>query len=419
MRPHNNDTTPRHHIVIGGGIVGLASALTLRLAGHEVTLLERDTPGHGASLGNAGTFATYAITPLAQPALLRQTPYLLTSRDSPFHLRWRHMPRLLPWLLRFVAEARPARVRHNIEHLSYLMARADSDWQRLLVAADADSLVTRRGCLYTYQTQAAWEQAIHEHDTLAWNGIRYRVLNEHQTADLEPALVGKVKGSIWYPDASHVADPLMLCDRLRQAFEMLGGTLHTASDVERVSAHDAGVVVTTSTDQMVCDHAVITAGIATRELAGTLGDRMPLEAERGYHLEYAMDTPLLQRPCCIAEHGCYMTPMAGRLRVAGTVELGRASDPANPARYRYLERAMGKLFPELGAPTAYWMGCRPSLPDTLPIIGRSAHTRRVHYGVGHGHLGLTLAATTGALIEADIHRQAPEWLAALAIERFR
>lgn len=419
MRPHNNDTTPRHHIVIGGGIVGLATALTLRLAGHEVTLLERDTPGHGASLGNAGTFATYAITPLAQPALLRQTPHLLTSRDSPFHLRWRHLPRLLPWLLRFVAEARPARVRHNIEHLNHLMARADADWQRLLVAADAESLMTRRGCLYTYQTHAAWEQAAHEHETLGRNGVVYRVLNEQQTADLEPALAGKVRGSIWYPDASHVADPLMLCDRLRQAFETLGGTLHTASNVERVSAHDAGVVVTTSTDQRVCDHAVITAGIATRELASTLGDHMPLEAERGYHLEYPMDTPLLQRPCCIAEHGFYMTPMAGRLRVAGTVELGRASDPANPARYRYLERVMSKLFPELGAPATYWMGCRPSLPDTLPIISASKRTCKVHYGVGHGHLGLTLAATTGALIQADIYSKPPEWLAALSIDRFR
>ncbi|MDR5902793.1 NAD(P)/FAD-dependent oxidoreductase [Halomonas icarae] len=299
------------------------------------------------------------------------------------------------------------------------MARANDDWQRLLNAADAESLVTRRGCLYTFQTEAAWVQASHKHDTLAWSGIHYRVLNAQQTTDLEPALAGKVKGSIWYPDAGHVADPLILCERLRQTFEALGGTLHASSEVQRLSPQETGVVVNTSTGQKICDHAIITAGIDTPQLANTLGDRMPLEAERGYHLEYPMESPLLQRPCCIAEYGFYMTPMAGRLRVAGTVELGRASDPANPARYRYLERAMERLFPELGAPSAHWMGCRPSLPDTLPIIGPSAHTRRVHYGIGHGHLGLTLAATTGALIEADIHNQAPPWLGALSIDRFR
>ncbi|MDR5901964.1 FAD-dependent oxidoreductase [Halomonas icarae] len=121
MRFDNSNKTPRHHIIIGGGVVGLATALTLRLSGNDVTLLERDTPGHGASLGNAGTFATYAVSPLSTPSLLRQAPYLLSARDSPFHLRWRHLPRLTPWLLRFVTEARPARVQHNVEHLSYLI----------------------------------------------------------------------------------------------------------------------------------------------------------------------------------------------------------------------------------------------------------------------------------------------------------
>src|SRR5699024_2296190 len=143
----------------------------------RVTVLDRHMPGHGASFGNAGTFATYAIMPLSQPGLMRDIPQLLFSRHSPFHLRWRHLATLAPWLMRFVGESRPARVQHNLKQLAYLLHRADHDWRRLLQAADAESLIQRRGCLYTFQTQARWQQAAREHEILARHGIEYRVLD--------------------------------------------------------------------------------------------------------------------------------------------------------------------------------------------------------------------------------------------------
>ncbi|QOR39924.1 FAD-dependent oxidoreductase [Billgrantia diversa] len=408
-------------VVIGAGIVGLACAWHLQQQGFEVTLMDPEPPGSGASSGNAGTLANYAVEPIAQPALWRQAPMLLLSPQSPFHLRWQHLPRLAPWLWRFLKASTPRRAQHATQILGELLAPAVEDWQQVLDdLEDNDEGVTlyRRGALYFYRSPKGWHEAQRDIAARERYGIVQERLDSHAVAALEPALEGLAKGGILFPDACHLSDPLTLAQRLAERLQSRGARLVRAKALG-LKACDGGVRITTDHEPWQAERVVVATGIRSQPLARDGGDRIPLEAERGYHLEFPSARELVSRPCCPVENAFYLTPMKGRLRIAGTVELGHRDDPANPERLDYIRRHAEALFGPLGEPSQSWLGLRPSLPDSLPVIGPASSLPGVSYAFGHGHLGLTLAATTGRLLAASIKAEAPDWLAGCAASRFR
>lgn len=408
-------------MIIGAGIVGLACAWHLQQQGFEVTLMDPEPPGSGASSGNAGTLANYAVEPLAQPALWRQMPHLLLSSQSPFHLRWQHVPRLAPWLWRFLGASSRARARHATQVLSELLAPAIDDWQRVLddlTGSDEGATLYRRGALYFYRSTKGWQQAQQEIASRERYGVVQERLDARAVAELEPALEGLAQGGILFPDACHLSDPLTLAQRLAERLEGRGARLVRAKALG-LQATNPGVHIDTDQGPWRAERVVVAAGIRSQPLARAAGDDIPLEAERGYHLEFPAARELVSRPCCPVEHAFYLTPMSGRLRIAGTVELGHPDDPANPRRLDYIKRHAEALFGPLGEPSQTWLGLRPSLPDSLPVIGPASSLPGVSYAFGHGHLGLTLAATTGRLLADSIKGHAPSWLDACKASRFR
>ncbi len=192
-----------------------------------------------------------------------------------------------------------------------------------------------------------------------------------------------------------------------------------AQAVARLRVEAGGVRLNGSGIRIKANTVVVAAGAQSRALAMQAGDRIPLETERGYHLEFPTKAPLLNRPVCPVDLGFYMTPMTGRLRVAGTVELGGLAAPANPRRLALLDRGVRQFFPQLGRPSSEWLGFRPSLPDSRPVIGPSRGSPKVIYAFGHGHLGLTLAPITARLV-ADLiaGRGDRDRLAPFAADRF-
>ncbi|MER8766151.1 MULTISPECIES: FAD-dependent oxidoreductase [unclassified Mesorhizobium] len=404
--------------IVGAGVVGLATALRLAAEGCEVLLIDPNEPGSGASFGNAGTIAEYACMPVGNPALLRALPKLLLDPDSPFSLRWPALLQLAPWLVQFVRQSLPAATRANALALAGLLAEAPPAWEEMVEEADLTDLLRRNGCLYLYRRESDFAKAAGGRALRAGFGVHQEVLTPEAVAALEPGLPATGASGLYFPDSMNVTDPETVMRRLLDAAADRGVSVAQA-EITGLRVEADGVRLSGSGFNIKANTVVIAAGAQSRALAIQAGDRIPLETERGYHLEFPTEAPLLNRPVCPVDLGFYMTPMAGRLRVAGTVELGGLAAPPNARRLALLDRGVRQFFPQLGQPSSEWLGFRPSLPDSRPVIGASRGSSRVIHAFGHGHLGLTLAPITARLIaELIIGRGDPARIAPFAVDRF-
>jgi D-amino-acid dehydrogenase len=384
--------------VIGAGVIGLTVALELIDRGHEVTLVDPGQPGMGASYGNAGTIAGYATSPVGTPDVLRSLPALLFSRTSPLAIRHRALPSLMPWLMRFLWQSLPARARHNAGALAVLLRDAGELWDDLVLRVQGAGILQRRGCLYLYETGEAFARAWAELDRRRALGVEVDLLGPEALAALEPGLPPQA-GAAFFPAATFLDDPGRMMGLI--AAEVLGKARLLSARAERLERRPDGVVIEGPGLHLHARRVVIAAGAHSRRLAAQAGDRIPLDTERGYHVEWDMAEPLLSRPACPTARGFYFCPMAGRLRVAGTVELGGLTLPPSPHRIAKLVEGARAYFPDLPDPDRDWMGFRPSIPDSLPVIGPSAGGAEVILAFGHGHLGVTLAPVTARIV-ADI-----------------
>ncbi len=307
--------------IIGGGVIGLATAVRLAGEGREVVIVEPNEPGSGASYGNAGTIADYGVSPVGTPAVLRNLPALLFDRDSPLSIRLAALPALAPWLIRFAHQSLPERAKANAASIARLLAEAVPGWQELAAAIGAQDLLRQNGCLYVYDSKAAFEGAGWDIALRRHHGIRQEVLSPEAVTALEPNLPPFQGGGLFFSDAMSLSDPRAMMRRLAAGAEAAGARFLTAS-VSRIERVAEGVRATNDGFSLVAKTVVIAAGAHSKALAAQAGDRVPLDTERGYHVEYDMETPPVSRPVCPASRGFYLVPMQGRLRVAGTVELG-------------------------------------------------------------------------------------------------
>jgi D-amino-acid dehydrogenase len=389
-------------VVIGAGIVGICTALYLQRDGHDVTVLDRSGPGEGTSRGNAGVFATGHVVPIGTPGMLRRVPGMLVDQTSPLAIRMSYLSRIAPWLLHLLAASRPHRVKAISHALAALLAPALDSFRPLLTSARAESLVLQRGWLTIYESEGSRRAAQPDLDLRRSLGVRWEELDDGTIRQLAPALR---PGPIWgvmFPDCAHTVDPYRLTVALADDFVVRGGTIQRGD--ARTSIHDGIAQVHTDAGIAAFDRLVIAAGAFSRQLIRGLGEDAPLDTERGYHviMENEID---LRLPLLSADHKFSITPMTDGVRLAGTVEFAGLAAPPNPARWDIMTRRSRALLPGLKAePRSTWMGFRPSMPDSLPVIGRSVKHPNVYYAFGHGHLGLTLGAVTGRLV-ADLVAQ--------------
>lgn len=384
--------------VIGAGVVGLTIALELIDQGREVVLVDPNPPGMGASYGNAGTIAGYATSPVGTPDVLRSLPSLLFSRTSPLAIRHRALPSLMPWLLRFLRQSLPGATARNAQALAALLADAGDRWDELALRVSGAGILQRRGCLYLYETARARQAAEAEMARRRALGVEVELIGPEALAALEPGLPTGLGGAAFFPGATFLDDPGRMMRLVADA--VLAQARLLPARAERLTRVVDGVVIEGPGLHLHAKRVVIAAGAHSRALARQAGDRIPLDTERGYHVEWDMAERLLSRPTCPTARGFYFCPMAGRLRVAGTVELGGLHLPPSPHRLRKLVEGARAFFPDLGEPDRDWMGFRPSLPDSLPVIGPSRGGDEVILAFGHGHLGVTLAPVTARIVTA-------------------
>lgn len=385
--------------ILGAGVVGLAIAEALLAEGREVVLVDPNTPGMGASYGNAGTIADYAVMPVGTPAVLKNLPSLLFDKSSPLAIRRAGIMALAPWLARFALQSLPGPTARNAAAIAALVADACPRWQALADRIGGAEILQHRGCLYLYETKSGFEAAKSDMAQRRSLGISVDLVGPDELTQLEPSLPGVEGGAAYFPKAIFLSDPVQMVAKLAEA--VFAKAAYVQARAETISRHFDGIVVEGPGLRLRARRVIIAAGAHSRALARQAGDRVPLDTERGYHVEWDMPNPRLTRPACPTSRGFYLCPMTGRLRVAGTVELGGLTAPPSPHRIAKLIEGARAIFPDLGEPSRDWMGFRPSMPDSVPVIGPSRAGADVIHAYGHGHIGLTLAPITAALV-ADL-----------------
>ncbi|HEV2676285.1 MAG TPA: FAD-dependent oxidoreductase [Aliidongia sp.] len=393
-------------LIIGAGIVGLSVALALQRDGHRVTVLDPAGPAGGASFGNAGWLSGASVVPSAYPGMLKSVPGWLLDPLGPLSLRWRYLPKAAPWLWRFLRAGTTPQIRAQARALRELLAPSVAAHRALAEAVGATHLMHRHGALWVYRTETAFRADAAGAALRRANGIEVDDLDADALRQLEPSLSRDIRFARFISENGHCADPGELCRLGAETLVRDGGQVLRERAVA-IEQRD-GRVVAVRTDQAnhALDWLVLAAGAWSAPLAAQLGDRVPLESERGYHLEITASEAMPRLPIMSGEGKFAVTPMAGRLRLAGTVEFAGLDAPPDWRRADLLLRQARALFPALPetmpeARLSRWLGHRPSTPDSLPVIGRSRAAANAIHAFGHGHVGLAGGPFTGTLV-ADL-----------------
>lgn len=385
--------------VVGAGVIGAAIALELQRRGLQVTLIDKGEPGRGTSYGNMASIAL-DFAAGSGPNTWRKIPRWLLDPEGPVWLRPAYALKMAPWFLRFIAAGRPSRLRDIEDAGMSLSNPALADFRAMLDTIAAPELMTDEGCLAIYETEAEFTGDRGHIDFMRRYGFDFDVLEGAAIRDLEPSLSPSIAKAVLLPDNKTIRDPYRLVVKLADAARERGATfLSGAVRTVEKNADGTSVVLLESGERIAADFVVLAAGVHTRFLAEKLGEPIPLETERGYHTQI-MQPGVSMRYSVIWPHRAFMiTPTAGGIRVGGNVELAGLDAAPDFRRARVLVRHAQRAVPGLEVKDATeWMGHRPALPDTIPIISPSSKMQGVWYATGHGHLGLTYSATTAQLI---------------------
>ncbi len=396
------DTARGKACIIGAGIVGIATGLYLQRDGWQITVIDPKDPGEGTSKGNAGMLATGQVIPGAMPDLPAKVPSMLMQSNSPLSIRWRYLPKLVPWLVRFVAACSEEKVRHSTRALAGLVGDAMDAYEPLFQSAGANSLVHRKGLLYVYKTPKMFAEAKLEFTLKREHGIRFEVLDKNEVHELLPALAPINSHGVFHPDYAHTVDPFALTQKLGERLTQAGG-IFVKGKASGFEFRDNRVVGVCAADQIHnADIIVVAAGAYSKPFASALGIKVPLDTERGYHVTFSESGINLDIPVLSIDGHFLLTSMTPGLRTAGLVEFGGLNAPPKPSLHKILVDQTKKLLPDLNTKkSSNWMGFRPALPDSLPIIERTQKHHNAFLAFGHGHIGLTSAAATGRAI-ADL-----------------
>lgn len=385
--------------VIGAGIIGTAIAYDLQKRGRQVLLLDRDAPGRGASYGNMASIAVTEFMPASRPAVWRQMPGWLLDPEGPVRIRPAYLPRLIPWFARFVAASRPGRLRALELQGAALCARVYDDLLPLLRETGLADQLSDQGCLSLYTDQAEFRADRDHIEILERYGFAHTVLTGDQARALEPELSPEIGMAVLFPQNRSLRDPYRLVTSLAERFTAAGGQIERA-EVTGFDRSDAIQALHLADGRRITvDEVVLCAGAYTGQLSKKLGEPMPLETERGYHTQIMAPGITMRHSIIWPARAFMVTPTAGGIRVGGTVEMAGLTAAPDWRRSKITVRRAQQALPNLAcADVTEWMGHRPALPDTVPVISASAKTRGVYYATGHGHLGVTYAATTARLI---------------------
>jgi len=388
--------------VIGAGIQGVCIALNLIKKGFKVTLIDREDLGKdSASYGNAGHFSPYASVPINRPDVLIDVPSMLLSSTGPLALKWNYALKMIPWFLKFIKNCSKKNMLHTTKYMHQILDLAIPAYDELFEEIDISNLIENKGIVYfwTNKDLKSRELEINIRNNL---GIKQKLLTPHEIHDLEPHIRRIYHGGVFYPNARHTRNPKKILLKLFELFLKKGGCFEK-QDIQTISfSSDDKPIIKSDLKYYNFDKVVIACGAFSKKLTDQVGESIPLDTERGYHVHFKGFDHLLSRPVIFLNRGFGITPMEQGLRVVGTVEFGGLKNPPSKKRIQNLVNNARYLFPELRKHEDEWLGFRPTLPDFLPVIGSSKNHKNLFYSFGHHHLGWTLGAISGKILAGII-----------------
>ncbi|NWJ25635.1 FAD-binding oxidoreductase [Rhizobium sp. RM] len=394
-------------VIVGAGIIGTAIAYELQKRGHQVVLVDKGEIGRGASYGNMASIAVTEFMPASRPSIWKQIPGWMLDPEGPVRVRPGYMPKLLPWFARFVAASRPGKLRQLEAQGAALCKRVFDDLLPLLRETGLEGELTDEGCLSLYLDEKEF-RADREHiELLERFDFPHQRLSGDEARELEPALAKNIGMAVLFPQNRSLRDPFRLVNRLADKFTALGGTV-ARGEVVGFDRNDRVTAVKLADGGSIsADKVVICGGAHSGRLSKILGEPIPLETERGYHTQIMTPGISMRHSIIWPARAFMVTPTAGGIRVGGTVEMAGLDAAPDYRRSKVTVRRAQTALPNLKCENfSEWMGHRPALPDTVPVLSASAKTSGIFYATGHGHLGVTYAATTARLM-ADLITGAP------------
>ena len=389
------------YAVVGAGVVGLCVALEAQRQGYQVTLLDGNEPGRAASFGNAGYLATEVIEPLATPATVRNAPKLWLNPDGPVCIPFKYLVKALPWYAKFLKASSVQQAALGTQAISALNQCSQPAWQRTLADIGHAHLLIKAGNLVVWEDDRQKVAAHQLASKLQQHNVPCEVVEGQRLAELEPELSMQLSHAVYIPEIYRLSDPYEVCQALLQAFKERGG--HFINEkVMSLQAATQLIEVHIPGHHHKFDHVSLCAGAWTQTLLEQVGINVPLEAERGYHLTYPKDQARIRHTILSADRRFVMSPLNSGLRVVGMSEIGGTELPPIEKRFSVLRKHTKALLPKLFTPeeaqASEWMGHRPTLPDSLPIIDQHPRFPCLSFAFGHQHLGVTQAAITAELL---------------------
>ena len=390
--------------IIGAGIQGVCIGLQLTKKGIPVTIFDKEDPGSMSSYGNAGHFSPYAVVQLNIPDVIYDIPKMLLSSYGPLALKWNYIPKMIPWILKYLKSSTKKSMMHTTKFMHQILDLSLDAYDEILSEIDTTNLVERKGIIYiwTNKNLKSRKMEIKIRNDL---GIKQKLLSREEVLELEPNLNPVFDAGVIYDYAYHARDPKGITKKLFELYLKLGGKFkkEEVTNVEQTRFNQTQVK--TNSGNFNFEKIVLACGAFSKKLTDQLGEKIPLDTERGYHIHYKKMDHLLKRPVIFLDRGFGMTPMNQGLRAVGTVELGGFDNPISKKRIDYIDKCAKELLPQLGDFQDEWLGFRPTLPDFLPVIGPSLKNKNIIYAFGHHHLGWTLGAITGKIVSGIVNEE--------------
>ncbi len=394
--------------IIGAGIVGVSTAIWLQRDGHKVILIDRLGPAEGTSYGNGGVLAATGFIPVTGPGLIKKAPRMALDPNQPLFLKWGYLPRLMPWLIKYLGHANAEDTRRIAPAIKEIVGDTLADHLALSAGTGAAKWVVPSDYLFVYNDRKAFEG-----DAFGWGlrrdlGVTWQELNASDFKAYDPIFADNFQFAIKLQNHGRISDPGQYVKDLA-AHAVAQGAQMIKADVQDIIQENGRVTgLRAGGETIACDAAVIATGVWSGPLCKTLGLSVPLESERGYHIEFWNPSIMPKSPVMIASGKFVVTPMEGRLRAAGVVEFGGLNAPPSKAPFDLLMRNVKAAFPDLTySETTQWMGHRPATSDSIPVIGEIPGSKGVFTGFGHHHIGLTGGPKTGRFLAQLIAGKQP------------
>ena len=387
--------------IVGAGIQGICTGLQLFKKNIPVTIFDKNDPAKMASYGNAGHFSPYAVLQFNRPDILVNIPQMLFSSSGPLALKWNYVPKMIPWMWKFVKNCNTKSMLHTAKYMHQILDLSLDAYDDAFKEIDTVGLIEKKGIIYGWTNENLKSRNL-EIKVRADLGVKQTLISKKEISDLEPNMQPIFDAGVLFDYAWHARDPYAISKKLFDLYLKKGGKFIKENVVTINQNNPNETLIKTESRDHIFEKTVIACGAFSKKLTDQLGEKIPLDTERGYHVHFKGMDHLLSRAVINLDRGFGLTPMNQGMRAVGTVELGGLKNPPSKKRIDYIIRCAKELLPQLDKHEDEWLGFRPTLPDFLPVLGPSLKNKNIIYAFGHHHLGWTLGAITGKIVSGIV-----------------